>query len=174
MDATLIPLAAGMLVFLASLISLRLGLSVAIIELLLGVLAGNYLGMAATPWMIYLAGIGSVLLAFLAGAEVDVDLMKEKFKESMLIGAMSFLLPFIGASLFCYYLAGWTLNASLIAGTALSTTSLAVVYSVLVETGLTKTKLGKIRMRKMRRIYQRPIPRLALHLLSLERISAAC
>ncbi len=146
MDATLIPLAAGMLIFLASLISLRLGLSVAIIEILLGVIAGNYLGIEAQPWMTYLAGFASILLTFLAGAEVDVDLMREKFKESMLIGCASFLVPFLGAFLYTYYMAGWTLNASLIAGAALSTTSLAVVYSVLVETGLTKTKLGKLIM----------------------------
>jgi len=146
MDPTLVPLIAGILVFLASLISLKLGLSVAIIEILLGVIAGNYLGMQPEPWMTYLAGFGGILLTFLAGAEVDVDLMREKFKESVLIGAASFLLPFIGAVLYCYLLAGWTLNASLIAGVALSTTSLAVVYSVLVETGLTKTELGKLIM----------------------------
>ena len=34
----------------------------------------------------------------------------------------------------------------MIAGTALSTTSLAVVYSVLVETGLSKTEVGKLLM----------------------------
>jgi Kef-type K+ transport system membrane component KefB len=146
MDPTLVPLVAGILVFLASLISLRLGLSVAIIEILLGVIAGNYLGMQHEPWMTYLAGFGGILLTFLAGAEVDVDLMREKFKESMLIGSASFLLPFLGALLYCYLVAGWTLNASLIAGVALSTTSLAVVYSVLVETGLTKTELGKLIM----------------------------
>lgn len=43
-------------------------------------------------------------------------------------------------------MAGWSFSASLIAGTALSTTSLAVVYSVLVETGLSKTQVGKILM----------------------------
>jgi Kef-type K+ transport system membrane component KefB len=38
---------------------------------------------------------------------------------------------------------GWTTRASLIAGTALSTTSLAVVYAVLVETGLNTVRVGK-------------------------------
>ena len=146
MEADLIPLVAGILIFLASLISLRLGLSVAIIEIMLGVVAGNYIGLQPEPWMTYLAGFGGILLTFLAGAEVDVELMREKFKESMLIGSASFLLPFVGALLYCYFVAGWTMNASLIAGVALSTTSLAVVYSVLVETGLTKTELGKLIM----------------------------
>jgi len=142
----LIPLLAGILVFAASIISLRLGLSVAIIEMVLGVVAGNYFGFKAEPWMTYLAGFGGIVLTFLAGAEVDFRLMRSKLKESLLIGCASFLFPFIGASAYCYYLLGWTPNASLIAGIALSTTSLAVVYSVLVETGLTHTKLGKIIM----------------------------
>jgi Kef-type K+ transport system membrane component KefB len=45
-----------------------------------------------------------------------------------------------------YFLLDWTLKASLIAGTALSTTSLAVVYAVLVERGLTDLAIGKLLM----------------------------
>jgi len=134
------------MVFLASIISLRLGLSVAIVELVLGVIAGNYFGFVAEPWMTYLAGLGGIVLTFLAGVEVDLPLLKSKFRESLLIGGASFLVPFICAFGYTYFLSGWALNASLIAGCALSTTSLAVVYSVLVETGLTSTKLGKLLM----------------------------
>jgi Kef-type K+ transport system membrane component KefB len=72
--------------------------------------------------------------------------MREKFKVSMLIGGFSFLCPFLGVFLYTFYVAGWTIKASLIAGTALSTTSLAVVYSVLVETGLSSTNIGKLLM----------------------------
>jgi len=86
------------------------------------------------------------VLTFLAGAEVDPGLMREKLKESLLIGGLSFALPFVGAGLFAFYVAGWDLKQAEIAGVALSTTSLAVVYAVLVETGLTKTEIGKIIM----------------------------
>ncbi len=140
-----IILVAGILVFISSLISLRVGLSVAIIEILLGAIAGN-LGVQPDDWMLYLAGFGGILLTFLAGTEIDTKLMKERFKESFLIGTFSFLLPFVVVFLYTYYIAGWNLSASLIAGTALSTTSLAVVYSVLVETGLSKTEIGKLIM----------------------------
>ncbi len=140
-----IILVAGILVFISSLISLRVGLSVAIIEILLGAIAGN-LGVQPDDWMLYLAGFGGILLTFLAGTEIDTKLMKERFKESFLIGTFSFLLPFAVVFLYTYYIAGWNLSASLIAGTALSTTSLAVVYSVLVETGLSKTEIGKLIM----------------------------
>ena len=71
--------------------------------------------------------------------------MKERFKESFLIEVI-FLLPFIVVFLYTYYLEDWNLPASLIAGTALSIMSLAVVYSVLVETGLSKSEIGKLIM----------------------------
>ena len=135
----------GILVFISSLISLRVGLSVAIIEILFGAIAGN-LGVQPDDWMLYLASFGGILLTYLAGTEIDTKLMKERFKESFLIGALSFLLPFIVVFLYTYYLEDWNLPASLIAGTALSTTSLAVVYSVLVETGLSKSEIGKLIM----------------------------
>lgn len=142
-DAT--PLIVGLLILLASLISLRLGLSVAIIEILLGAVAGN-LGLKPEDWMLYLASFGGVVLTFLAGTEIDVRLMREKFKESLLIGSLSFLFPFAGSFLFTRFVSGWSLQAAFIAGCALSTTSLAVVYSVLVETGLSHTQLGKLIM----------------------------
>ncbi|MCX7833621.1 MAG: cation:proton antiporter [Ignavibacteria bacterium] len=145
MKPDIIPLIAGAIVLAASLISLRTGLSVAIIEIVLGAIAGN-LGFKPEEWMTYLAGFGGIILTYLAGAEVDTRILKQKFKISMLIGGFSFLMPFIMVFVISYFLIGWEFNASLIAGIALSTTSLAVVYSVLVETGLTNTKLGKIIM----------------------------
>jgi Kef-type K+ transport system membrane component KefB len=54
--------------------------------------------------------------------------------------------PFVVAGLVSYGILGWDLKAALIAGTALSTTSLAVVYAVLVETGLNATRIGKLIM----------------------------
>lgn len=141
--ADIIPLIVGLLIFLSSLISLRVGLSVVIIEIVLGVIAGN-LGLQTEEWMLYLAGFGGIVLTFLAGVEVDTRLMKEKFKGSFLIGMSSFIFPFVVTFLYTYYIAGWNLPASLIAGTALSETSIAVVYSVLTETGLLRTETGKL------------------------------
>jgi Kef-type K+ transport system membrane component KefB len=139
------PLIVGILVFVSSLISLRLALSVAIIEILLGAISGN-LGLHSTEWMQYLATFGGIVLTFLAGTEIDTKIMKESFKESALIGGFSFLLPFVIVALVSLYLLHWDVRSSLIAGIALSTTSLAVVYSVLVESGLSDTRIGKLLM----------------------------
>ncbi len=131
------------IILLSSLVSLRLGLAVAIIELIMGAIFGNLGFIHATDWMTLIATFGGILSTFLAGTEIDVDLMREKYKESFLIGFFSFLAPFVGAFLFTYVIAGWTLQAALIAGIALSTTSFAVVYSVLIETNLTDVNLAK-------------------------------
>ena len=146
MDNLLIATILGLLILVASMVSVELGISVAIIEIALGVVAGNFLGVTSTPWTDFIAAVASIVLTFLAGAEVDPRLLRERAKESLLIGGLSFLLPFLGAGLFAYYVAGWDLRQAEIAGVALSTTSLAVVYAVLVEAGLTKTEIGKVIM----------------------------
>jgi Kef-type K+ transport system membrane component KefB len=144
-SVAIVPLVFGALVLIASLISLKLGLSVAIIEIILGAISGQF-GLQTQEWMTYLAGFGGILLTFLAGTEIDTDMMRQKFKASFLIGFFSFLMPFLGVAAYTYFVAHWSIQASLLAGTALSTTSLAVVYSVLVETGLSKSPVGKMLM----------------------------
>ena len=136
----------ALLVFVASVVAVELATSVAIIEIAAGVLAGNALGLHGAPWFDFLAQFGGILLTFLAGAEVDPGLLRAKLKPSLLLGGASFVLPFLAAAAYAAYVAHWTPKASLIAGTALSTTSLAVVYVVLVETGLNATELGKLIM----------------------------
>jgi Kef-type K+ transport system membrane component KefB len=95
------------------------------------------------PWIKFLAGTGAIVLTFLAGAELDPVVFKAKWKEASAIGFVSFLAPFLGCTAVAYYLLGWTVNSSWLAGVALSTTSVAVVYAVMLELGLNKTEFGK-------------------------------
>ncbi len=127
-------------------VSREVGVSIAIIEICLGVLGGNVFYLESTSWLTFLASFASIVLTFLAGVEVDPQILRSKLRESVLIGGVSFLLPFAGAWAFSYLVLDWTSDASKIAGVALSTTSLAVVYAVLVETGLTNTTTGKVIM----------------------------
>ncbi|HEV2250170.1 MAG TPA: cation:proton antiporter [Candidatus Limnocylindria bacterium] len=128
----------------ASLVSIRLGISVALIEIAFGIFAGNFLGLQTTPWIDFLAAFGSVLLTFLAGAEIEPAALRRHLRPTLAIGTISFLLPFLGVWLFAERVSGWDHRAALIAGIALSTTSVAVVYAVMVETGLNATDLGKV------------------------------
>jgi len=132
------------LALLASLVSIRAGISVALIEILIGVVAGNFLGVHTTPWIDFLATFGSGLLTFLAGAEIDPDSLRRHFKPAAAIGAVSFFAPFLGAVAFAHWVGGWDRQAAWIAGISLSTTSVAVVYAVMLETGLNRTELGKL------------------------------
>ncbi|MDP3940775.1 MAG: cation:proton antiporter [bacterium] len=143
MSTYLFPTLMFVFIFLASIISIELGLAAAIIEIALGVIAGSFFHLQPTVWMIFLASFGSAYLTFLAGTEIDIPLMKKNRVEAVLIGGLSFFVPLITCFLFAYYGFHWTFPASKIAGIALSTTSVAVVYSVLVETGLSVTNLGK-------------------------------
>ncbi len=128
----------------SALISIRLALSVALIEIMVGALGGNLIGLPLTPWVNYLAGFGAILLTFLAGAEVDMAVVRRNVGASVGIGVASFLLPYLGCMLAARYLLDWPWPQAQIAGISLSTTSVAVVYAVMVETGLNKTELGKI------------------------------
>ena len=128
----------------ASLISIRLALSVALVEIMVGAFGGNLIGMPLAPWINYLAGFGAILLTFLAGGEVDMEVVQRNVGASIGIGFLSFLLPYLGCMMAARYLLGWPWPQAQIAGISLSTTSVAVVYAVMVETGLNKTELGKI------------------------------
>jgi Kef-type K+ transport system membrane component KefB len=133
---------------LASFISIRIGVSVALVEILVGAVLGNIPGIKEhieqTAFTTFLAGVGSILLTFLAGAEIDPVSLKKHWKASITIGFLSFLLPLFGAFGFCKLVLGWNLHAAEIGGTALSTTSVAVVYAVMVETGLNRQDIGKL------------------------------
>ncbi len=133
---------------LASFFSIRVGVSVALIEILVGAIFGNIPGIREhvqqTDYTTLLAGIGSVLLTFLAGAEIDPVSLKKHWKASLSLGFVAFILPLIGAFCFARFVFDWNFHASEIAGIALSTTSVAVVYAVMVETGLNRHDVGKL------------------------------
>ena len=128
----------------ASLISIWAGISVALVEILVGVIAGNFLGIqATTDWINFLALLGSGVLTFLAGAEIDPRSLKANLRASGLIGILSFGVPFAIVWLFAQFILGWPLHQAQIAGVALSTTSVAVVYAVMIEGGYSETAMGK-------------------------------
>src|SRR5206468_2958857 len=124
-------------------VSVELVLSVALIELFAGFVVGNAFNIDVPGWLSFIGTFAGVLLTFLAGAEVDVPQFRREWKASLSIGLVSFLAPFVVVGLLAYYGLGWNRQQAEIAGIALSTTSLAVVYAVLVETGLNQTIIGK-------------------------------
>ena len=118
--------------------------SIALLEIIIGAVAGNIVTLSLTPWVNYLAGLGAILLTFLAGAEIDINVVRRHFASTMTIGAVGFFAPYLGVLAFAHYVSGWPWPQAQIAGIALSTTSVAVVYAVMVETGFNESEIGKI------------------------------
>jgi Kef-type K+ transport system membrane component KefB len=139
------------LALLATLVAIRLRISTALAEIVVGTLAqflatglaGGFGLAAATPWVTFLAGAGAIVLTFLAGAELDPDVFRVKWKEATVIGLAGFLGPFLGCAGIARWVLGWEPGPAWLAGVALSTTSVAVVYAVMLELGFNATEYGK-------------------------------
>jgi Kef-type K+ transport system membrane component KefB len=138
------------LALLATLVAIWLKISTALSEIVVGTVAQLVIGAAIggslggqTEWITFLAGTGSILLTFLAGAELDPLVFRRKWREATTIGLVGFIAPFLGATAVAHYALGWEWRASWLAGVALSTTSVAVVYAVMLELGFNRTEYGK-------------------------------
>jgi glutathione-regulated potassium-efflux system ancillary protein KefC len=139
------------LALVATLAAIGLRISTSLSEIVVGTVAqlgiGAFFGFrglgANAPWIGFLAGTGAIVLTFLAGTELDPDTFRAKWKEATGIGLVGFFAPFLGCTAVAHYLLGWTARSSWLAGVALSTTSVAVVYAVMLELGLNRTKYGK-------------------------------
>jgi len=139
------------LALLAGLLSIWLRIATALSEIVIGTVAqlviGGVVGAAALgadqSWIKFLAGSGAIVLTFLAGAELDPEVFRRKWKEATAVGLVSFFAPFLGCAAAARWLLGWDPAASWLAGVAMSTTSVAVVYAVMIEFGFNTTDYGK-------------------------------
>ena len=75
----------------ASIISIRVAISVALIEIVVGAIAGNTIGLEITPWVNFLAGFGAILLTFLAGTEIEMKVIRNNLGASVGIGVVRLL-----------------------------------------------------------------------------------
>jgi glutathione-regulated potassium-efflux system ancillary protein KefC len=140
------------LALIATLLSIWLRVPTALSEIVVGTIAQLVIGaiLGATvlgtdeSWIKFLSGTGAIVLTFLAGAELDPDVFRLKWKEAGAIGLISFAAPFLGCAAAAHYVLGWDAQASWLAGVALSTTSVAVVYAVMLEFGFNATESGKV------------------------------
>jgi glutathione-regulated potassium-efflux system ancillary protein KefC len=139
------------LALIATFLASRFKVSGALMEILIGMGAAAVIGRyfsadamgADLAWVKFLASIGAVLLTFLAGAELEPVIMRRKWKEVTVVGVVGFIAPFLGCAAVARWALGWSPQSSWLAGIALSTTSMAVVYAVMLETGLNRTDFGK-------------------------------
>jgi len=139
------------LALIATLVAIKLRVATALSEIVIGTIAqlliGATLGSALlagdASWLKFLAGAGAILLTFLAGAELDPVVFRRQWKQATVIGLVSFAGPFLGCAALARWGLGWSPQASWLAGIAMSTTSVAVVYAVMLEFGFNATEYGK-------------------------------
>ncbi len=139
------------LALIASLLSIWFRISTALSEIVVGTITQLIIGAAIgsailgtdESWIKFLSGIGAIVLTFLAGAELDPEVFRRKWKEATAVGLASFFLPFLGCAAGAHYALGWEPMPSWLAGVAMSTTSVAVVYAVMLEFGFNTTDYGK-------------------------------
>ena len=139
------------LALVATLLAIWFRVSTALSEIVVGTVAQLIIGVAIggaglgsqTPWVTFLAGTGAIVLTFLAGAELDPTIFRVKWKEATVVGLAGFFAPFLGSAAIAYYVLGWDPRPAWLAGVALSTTSVAVVYAVMLELGFNVTEYGK-------------------------------
>jgi len=139
------------LALVAALVSIWLRIATALSEIVVGTVAqlfiGAVLGSAILAgdavWIKFLSGAGAILLTFLAGAELDPVVFRREWKQATAIGLVSFAGPFLGCAALARWALEWSVDASWLAGIAMSTTSVAVVYSVMLELGFNRTEFGK-------------------------------
>src|SRR5579864_2846686 len=112
-------LVAGLWMVLAAasaFIAVRIKMPAALVEIIVGMLAGNLIALRTNAWIDFLAGFGSILLTFLAGAEIDPAVLRKQLVPSTVLGAASFAAPFLAAMAYAFFFAHWTPNAAKIAG----------------------------------------------------------
>src|ERR1700757_4343439 len=68
------------LALIASAMQAWVAVSVALLAIIIGAVPGNLVELTLTPWVNYLAGFGAILLTFLAGAEIDVKVIRRNFR----------------------------------------------------------------------------------------------
>jgi len=131
---------ATLFIVMSGFIAIELGMSAAIIEVIAGILAKELVSFQSTEVIDLLANIGIITLMYVAGLEIDIDLLKQNIKPAATIGSISFALPFIAVFLASFYILSMNQQQSLIAAIALSATSIPMIYSIMKTAGFSIAK----------------------------------
>lgn len=122
-----------------------LGLPAAIVEILAGIglatAAGGPVGESKA--LEILAGIGAFLVLFMAGTEVDVSLIRKRFRSALELA----LLSLAGSALVGFLVArssGLGEHGVILVIAGLSATSAALTYAILATAGLLRGRRGQV------------------------------
>ena len=122
---------------------IEFSLPIALGEFLAGVIGSFFITPDDVPWIAFISDLGLLSIMFVAGFEVDAKILRLHLTRNCLVGAASFGLPFallIAIGLIVQF----PLSETVIMALALSTTSLAIVFTVIKESNLIASLEGQI------------------------------
>lgn len=118
-------------ILLSSFIAVEVGIAPSILILLSGVVAHYTISFTAPEIIGILANIGLLMLLYIAGLEIDFDLLREELKPAFVMGFSSFIFPFAAVFILTTYILNFAPQQALLTTIALSATSIAVIYPIL-------------------------------------------
>jgi Kef-type K+ transport system membrane component KefB len=132
-----------LLIVISGFICLEYSIPIAIGELIAGTIGGLILDPGEIPWVAFLSQLGLISLMFLAGFEIDVRTLQRNGLKSIVVGVLSFFIPFFLVYLLCSLFEMSSISSVLV-GIGLSTTSLAIVFPILREKNFLEKESGQL------------------------------
>lgn len=133
----------GGVLLASALLAEATGVVAAIYEILLGFLVG-LAGAVESHIIDVIALIGGSLLMFAAGLEIDTRIISRYLVRSIAVGLTSFLAPMASTFTVLHYVMGYPVRDSMLAAVGVSTTSVAVVYSIARRHGVLSSWRGQV------------------------------
>lgn len=140
----------AIIAFFIPFLTKRVGIPVIVGEITFGIVVGvlnvvifrwtgnKIIEFAPGTGLEFLAEIGLIFLLFLAGLEIDINIIEERGMRAVLFGVIMFLCALTISVGFM-----WIMDMGVYMALILSTTSVGVVIPILREMGISKTNLGQ-------------------------------
>jgi Na+:H+ antiporter len=111
------------------------------------IIAGILLGPSVLNWVRpslstnAIATIGIILLLFMAGLEIDIDLLKKTGVAAFVVASLGVMVPMIGGAL-AFSALGKSLHTAIFIGAIMTATSIGLTLRTLLDIGKFRTRAG--------------------------------
>lgn len=126
---------AGLSIFFAAIVGYKSGIATAFLEILAGVAIAAMFDFHSGEFIEVMAELGLITLMFLAGLEVDLKFFKEKAKESLTVGLISYFVPFVVLFFATQWLFDITVMQALLFSIGLCEVSAGMLFPILRRKG---------------------------------------
>ena len=126
---------AGLSIFIAAIVGYKSGIATAFLEIVAGLLIGTFFDFHSGEFIEVMAELGLITLMFLAGLEVDLKFFKEKAKESLTVGLISYFVPFVVLFFATQWLFDVTVMQALLFSIGLCEVSAGMLFPILRRKG---------------------------------------